>query len=193
MNAFPSFLGHWRNASLSKPLSVDPTGCSSHTRTIRWTLQHLKVLLAEAFIGAGGHYRAILRNLSPSPRRLVPVAGFDESRRISTITDRFCLCLCLGSVQKLALVHPPKKFHHLPRRWLGFELLSDGRCRTFPFHTLSFAFCSVMVDPHLVPITMRLKEASPPLRQPFNRCWQIVKRLCLCAPVNCFGIQVGLG
>jgi hypothetical protein len=34
---------------------------------------------------------------------------------------------------------------------LSSELLSDRRCRMFPFHILSFAFWSVMVEPHLVP------------------------------------------
>jgi hypothetical protein len=57
----------------------------------------------------------------------------------------------------------------------------------FLSHIRAFALWSVMVDPRLAHSDCISKKMSYSLRQRFSRPWQIVKRLHLCSPVNCFG------
>jgi hypothetical protein len=65
-------------------------------------------------------------------------------------------CLLLSHscdiVPKLDLANPPPKNINItyPTDGLSFEHLFDSRCQMFPFHTLAFAFWSVIVDSRLV-------------------------------------------
>lgn len=59
------------------------------------------------------------------------------------------LCLSLGTVTQLTFVHPEiVSIAFLPI--VEFEPLFDWQCRMFMFHTLMFAFWSVMVDSYLI-------------------------------------------
>jgi hypothetical protein len=115
-----------------------------------------KVQLAQAFSAVGSsvwtgiivqHYDTF----DYSPSACGSDSWFQLVPEHFTVMDTVYCCAALLIVcQNWPLCIPKECQHHFPRRRLSFEPPFDWQRRIFPFHSVVFAFWSLMVDPCLI-------------------------------------------